>query len=47
MPFLVTFSESCKGLNENAEYIRKGMFDWTEDEETNFYKSNIERIAKN
>lgn len=33
-------------INENAEYIRKGMFDWTEDEETNFYKSNIERIAK-
>lgn len=34
-------------INENAEYIRKGMFDWSENEETNFYKSNIERIAKN
>ncbi len=33
-------------INKNADYIRKGMFDWNEDEETNFYKSNIERIAK-
>lgn len=34
-------------INENAYYIRKGMFDWTEEEENNFYKNNIERIAKN
>ena len=34
-------------INENAEYIRKGMFDWTDDEEKTFYKENIERIAKN
>ena len=34
-------------INQNADYIRKGMFDWSEDEETNFYKNNIERIAKN
>jgi len=34
-------------VNKNADYIRRGMFDWTEDEEINFYKNNIERIAKN
>ena len=34
-------------INENADYIRRGMFDWSEDEEINFYRSNIERIAKN
>lgn len=34
-------------VNENAEYIRGGMFDWTEDEELDFYRNNIERIAKN
>ena len=33
-------------INKNADYIRKGMFDWNEDEETNFYKNNIEKIAK-
>ena len=33
-------------INKNADYIRKGMFDWNEDEEINFYKNNIERIAK-
>ena len=33
-------------INKDAEYIRKGMFDWSESEETTFYKSNIERIAK-
>ena len=33
-------------INKNADYIRKGMFDWNEDEETDFYKNNIERIAK-
>lgn len=33
-------------INKNAEYIRKGMFDWSESEETTFYRSNIERIAK-
>ena len=33
-------------INKNADYIRKGMFDWNENEETNFYKNNIERIAK-
>ena len=33
-------------INKDAEYIRKGMFDWNKDEETNFYKDNIERIAK-
>lgn len=34
-------------INTNADYIRRGMFDWTEDEEKTFYKENIERIAKN
>jgi len=33
-------------VNENAEYLRRGMFDWTKEEEENFYSSNIERIAK-
>ena len=33
-------------INKNADYIRKGMFDWNENEEANFYKNNIERIAK-
>lgn len=33
-------------INKNAEYIRRGMFDWTEDEEISFYRNNIERIAK-
>ena len=32
-------------INENAESIRKGMFDWPEDEEKEFYKNNIEKIA--
>ena len=34
-------------INKNAHYIRRGMFDWTEEEENKFYKENIERIAKN
>lgn len=34
-------------VNENAEYIRCGLFDWTEEESKTFYKENIERIAKN
>ena len=34
-------------MNENAEYLRKGMFDWTLEEENIFYNANIERIAKN
>ena len=33
-------------INNNASYIRNGMFDWTEAEEKKFYKENIERIAK-
>jgi len=33
-------------INENADYIRRGMFDWTEDEEKGFYSANIERIVK-
>ena len=33
-------------INQNAEYIRRGMFDWSEDEEKSFYRGNIERIAK-
>ena len=34
-------------INKNADYIRNGMFDWTENEELTFYKKNIERIAQN
>ena len=33
-------------INENADYIRSGMFDWTEEEEKSFYYSNIERMAR-
>ena len=33
-------------INKNAEYIRRGMFDWSEIEEKTFYKQNIERIVK-
>ena len=34
-------------INENPEYIRKGMFDWTDEEEKSFYNANIENFAKN
>ena len=34
-------------VNENAANIRKGMFDWSEEEDEKFYKENIERIAIN
>ena len=33
-------------INKNPEYFRKGMFDWTEEEESNFYHANIENFAK-
>ena len=33
-------------INENTESFRKGMFDWTDEEEKEFYNSNIERFAK-
>ena len=32
-------------INEDV-FIRYGMFDWTEKEESEFYKNNIERIAE-
>lgn len=32
-------------INKNAEYIRKGMFDWSLEEEEKFYKNNIEHRA--
>ena len=34
-------------INENPEYLRKGMFDWTDEEEKSFYNANIENFAKN
>lgn len=34
-------------IDKNASYIRNGMFDWSEEEEVKFYKTNIERIAIN
>lgn len=34
-------------IDKNASYIRNDMFDWSEEEENEFYKSNIERIAIN
>ncbi len=33
-------------INENPEYLRKGMFDWTEGEENSFYDANIENFAR-
>ena len=33
-------------INKKADYIRRGMFDWTDEEEQGFYNDNIERIAK-
>lgn len=33
-------------INENPEYIRKGMFDWSEKEEDSFYHENIENFAR-
>ena len=33
-------------INNNASYIRNGMFDWTVEEEKTFYNENIERIVK-
>lgn len=37
-----------KGIvNPNAKYIRVGMFDWSDEEENEFYFSNIEEIASN
>lgn len=32
-------------INENAEYLRRGMFDWSEEEEKSFYYNNIENFA--
>ncbi len=34
-------------VNNNARYIRYEMFDWTKQEDDDFYYSNIERIAQN
>ena len=34
-------------INENADYITRGMFDWSKEELDSFYYANIERIAKN
>ncbi len=33
-------------INENADHIFRGMFDWSKEENDNFYYNNIERIAK-
>ncbi len=34
-------------INEKVENLRKGMFDWTNEEENRFYNSNIETFVKN
>lgn len=34
-------------INENADYITRGMFNWPEGEVEKFYMNNIERIARN
>lgn len=37
-----------KGIvNPNAKYIRDGMFDWSTEEENEFYFNNIDEIASN
>ena len=33
-------------INENPEYLRKGMFDWTDEEENSFYSANVENFTK-
>ena len=33
-------------VNEKADYITKGMFDWSKEELDSFYYANIERIVK-
>lgn len=33
-------------INKDADFITKGMFDWSEEEIDDFYYNNIERIAK-
>lgn len=33
-------------INRNADYITRGMFDWSQEEIDDFYNNNIERIAK-
>lgn len=33
-------------INENAEYFRRGMFDWSKEEEEAFYFENVEDFAK-
>ena len=33
-------------INENPEYLRNGMFDWTDEEENSFYSSNIQSFAQ-
>ena len=33
-------------INENPEYLRTGMLDWTEEDEKSFYNANIEEFAK-
>lgn len=34
-------------INKDADYITRGMFDWSTDEISHFYKNNIEKIVKN
>ena len=34
------------GIINKDIFMRYGMFDWTDEEENNFYKTNIERIAQ-
>ena len=33
-------------INENPEYLRIGMFDWTDEEEKRFYNENIENFYR-
>lgn len=44
------YDKSLRGngiINSNADYITKGMFDWSKEESEEFYRDNIEKIAYN
>ena len=32
-------------INEKPDYITRGMFDWSKEENDDFYQNNIQRIA--
>ncbi len=34
------------GIIDKTKWVRDGMFDWTDKEEQEFYKSNIEKLGE-